>query len=80
MRALGLVVLAGVLMASGAARAEDDTPLLTGRSVAISGQSCDRITPVCAAVGDRLVSYDNECHARADGATSISFSGCFDEN
>ena len=81
MRALGMAVLIGALTFSCAAFAEDDgSAMITGRSVAISGSGCDRVTPVCAAMGDRLVTYDNECHARADGATSVSFSGCFDED
>ena len=65
----------------GIARSDDGAALVTGRSVVVSGDSCDKITPVCAVVGSRrLVPYDSECHALAAGATSVSFSGCFDEN
>ena len=84
MRGLILIFAIGAILAAasgGAASADDGAALVTGRSVAVSGGTCDGVTPVCAAIGgSRLVPYDNECHARADGATSVSFSGCFDEN
>lgn len=81
MRVLGAIVLTAGMLIAGAAYAEDDAALVTGRSVAVQPGTCDHVTPVCASMGgDRLVPYDNECHARADGASSVSFSGCFDEN
>ena len=74
------LVMLGVFSCS-VAYADDDTALVTGRSVALAAGTCDHVTPVCASMGgNRLVPYDNECHARADGASSVSFSGCFDEN
>ncbi len=80
MRVFGAALLAVMVVSSTIAFADDDAAVITGRSVAVSEQ-CDRVTPVCAAMGaNRLVPYDNECHARADGASSVSYSGCFDEN
>ena len=77
-----ILVSSGAVRADeGIARSDDGSALVTGRSVAVSSENCDKVTPVCAAIGSgRLVPYDNECHARADGATSVSFGGCFDEN
>ena len=81
MRLIGAVLVTVGLLTCGAAYADDDSALVTGRSVAVTDGGCDRVTPVCASMGgNRLVPYDNECHARADGASSVSFSGCFDEN
>ena len=81
MRVFGAMLLVIGVLFGGAAYADDDSALVTGRSVAVSEGACDHVTPVCASMGgNRLVPYDNECHARADGASSVSFSGCFDEN
>ncbi len=58
----------------GVAETLSQTPVMTGRSV-----SCDTVEPVCAVMKDkRLVPYQSECRARAEGAQRILFGYCSD--